>query len=47
MTLIFPLLVLLGFIAWLCAALPSLRIPEWVARAFFLAAAIIWFVKFV
>ena len=42
MTLLFPLMILLGFIAWLLAALPTLRVPEWVARAFFLAAAVVW-----
>lgn len=40
--LLFPFLVIAGFVAWLLAALPALRVPEWVARALFLAAAVVW-----
>lgn len=40
---LFALLVIIGFVLWLCAALPATRVPEWVARAFFLAAALVWF----
>lgn len=39
----FAPLVLVGFAAWTAAAVPNSRVPEWSGRAFFLAAAVVWF----
>ncbi len=38
---LFTVLVVSAFIAWLAASLDT-RAPEWVARALFLAAAVVW-----
>lgn len=42
MTLLFTLLVLLGFIAMLCAKIPRLGMVEWPAWALWTAAALLW-----
>ena len=42
MSILFSLLVLLGFVAMLCAKLPVPNMPEWPAWALWLAAAVVW-----
>lgn len=42
MSLLFVLLVLLGFIAMLCAKIPNLNAPEWISWALWTAAAFVW-----
>ncbi len=42
MAMLFGILVLLGFIAMLISKLNPARAPEWIAWAFWLAAAVIW-----
>jgi hypothetical protein len=42
MTLLFTLLVLLGFIAMLCAHIPRLGLPQWPAWSLWTVAAFIW-----
>jgi len=42
MGLLFVLLVLLGFIAMLCAKVPVRGFPEWPAWALWLAACVVW-----
>lgn len=44
MSLLFAIVVLVGFVLWLLAALPGTRVPEWTARLAFLIAAVLWFV---
>ena len=42
MSLLFVLAVLVGFGLWVAAAIPGSRVPEWVPRACFFVAALIW-----
>jgi len=42
MILLFTICVLLGFLFWLLESLPGSRIPGYVSKAFFFAAAVLW-----
>ena len=42
MHLLFVICVLLGFVFKLVSTLPNPKAPEWIAWAFWLAAAVIW-----
>lgn len=42
MSLLFTILVLLGFIAMLCAKIPVRGLPEWPAWALWTVAAFLW-----
>lgn len=42
MTVLFTMLVLLGFIAMLAHKIPVRGLPEWVAWALWSAAALVW-----
>jgi uncharacterized membrane protein YiaA len=41
-TIIFAILVVVGFIFWLIATWPGVPLAERIARGFFLAAAVVW-----
>lgn len=45
MTLLFAVFVLVGFVAKLISSLGTPRLPEWVAWALWLVAAVVWFLE--
>lgn len=42
MSILFALLIVLGFAAMLATRLPNAKLPEWPAWALWLAAALLW-----